>query len=55
LPDAWREDRECGNNTLDRTLYSGGMTDYTAARRLTVMSECALGRNAIAAYPRRRR
>jgi hypothetical protein len=51
----WREDAESLNNTLDRTLYGGRMTAYTAVRQLTVMLGFAIGRNAIAAYLHRRR
>ena len=51
----WREDSECLNNTLDRTLHGGRMTAYTAVRQLTVILGFALGRNAIAAHLHRRR
>ena len=51
----WREDSECLNNTLDRTLHGGRMTAYTAVPQLTVILGFALGRNAIAAHLHRRR
>jgi hypothetical protein len=51
----WREDSESLNNTLDRTPYGGRMIAYAVVRHMTVMLGFALGRNAIAAYPHRRR
>jgi hypothetical protein len=46
----WREDSESLNNTLDRTMYGGRVTAYSATRQHSVMIGFALGRNAIAAF-----